>query len=402
MSEVSSDPFFTRVGGRGKGDGRNDGEPGDDPMLWRESRNDRSRGEGIARGVEDDAGVVDREPSRVCVQTLGEFRLFLSLGQDRWVEAPDRGRWGHGRALELLLLLLLQRRAVTRGEAAAALWPKSDGARRAKLLRNALWNLRKALESLNMLALGQAERGRLDGAHVAQLVFRETPQTLRLVSVAPTTQERDPVGMTGTMVENLSTQRLTAMIRTGYGVSSGMSSGIWCDALAFENACQRAGAATAPEERLRWSQTGLALYTGVFLPGIERADWIESQRTRLEERWARLCVDAAGALRRLRETERALGLLLNVVERQPQHAEAAHHAMTLLAGAGKVAEALRVYERTRRAFRQEYGSEPESLRRLVNEIRAGRFLHDGADRTGRSPRASGDRWRIEPADVEGW
>ena len=163
------------------------------------------------------------------------------------------------------------------------------------------------------------------------------------------------------------------------------------------------GAATTPEKRLEWSQAALTMYTGVFMPGIERASWIASHRTRLEERWAKLCVDAAGALRRMRETERALGLLLNVVERQPQHVEAAHHAMMLLASQGKMSESLRVYERARRAFRQEYGSESESLRRLANDIRAGRFLldrHERLERLERPQGASGDRWRMTPADVE--
>lgn len=189
------------------------------------------------------------------------------------------------------------------------------------------------------------------------------------------------------------------MMRAEYGASSESSgsSGIWCDALAFEVACQRAGGATTLEERLHWSQAALTLYTDVFMvgmAGVERARWVTDQRARLAERWARLCVDAASALRRMREPERALDLLLTVVERQPHDAEAARHAMSLLASQGRVAEALSLYERARRALRQAYGSEPEPLRRLAAEIRAGRILVE------RQRRDSGAHWRISPADVE--
>lgn len=341
----------------------------------------------------------------VWARMFGQFRLFFATRRDHWIEAPERAQWGHGRSQELLALLLMQRRALTRGEAAAALWPESDGARRTKLLRNALWNLRSALERMPGVET--------EAMGVARLEVREEPHTLRLVIRAPAGRAPTSAGGEGTGEVGLIGQRLVAAGGTGYSVSSKL----WCDALAFETACQRAGAAATGEERLRWSQRALSLYSGVFMPGMEHSGWVVDQRSRQEERWARLCVDASTALRHMREPERALALLLTVMERQPQHAEAAHHAMMLLASAGKVTEALSLYDRARRAFRESYGSESGSLRRLAAEIRSGQFMIDGVDGLGERepdgsvwgasgssrPRgSSGSRWRINPPDVKDW
>jgi DNA-binding SARP family transcriptional activator len=399
VSGGSGGLFSKRSGGPTRGDGRADDEDGGDLSNRREPESGRDWGLSDSFGrasMEDRIESARRESAPACVQTLGDFRVYLATSEDRWVEAPDRVRWGHGRALELLALLLLHRRSLTRSEVAAMLWPDGESGRRAKLLRNALWNLRSALDNLSALVVGHAEREGPSGAPIAQLTLRESAHTLRLVATPLPVIKRGAGSREDRGEEGASAQRLTRMTRPGYGGAPGMSSGIWCDAPAFETACERVGGATTPEERLRWSNVALTMYAGVFMPGIERAAWIAGQRARLEERWARVCVDAAGALRRMRELDRALRLLLDVVERRPQHAEAAHHAMTLLASQGRVADALEVYERARRAFRQAYGSETDTLRRLAAEIRGGRFLVE------RPRRNSGAYWRVEPPDVEEW
>ncbi len=286
------------------------------------------------------------------VYTFGAFRLLLAQNNQRWLDLTDTRLWGHGRAQDLLLLLLLRRRPIARVEAAATLWPDADPSRRARLLRNALWNLRHALEaqSSEQLAGGATP--------CACLELREAPHTLHLHAARIEDNQRAfETSVWGGSVHRESSE-------TGEAV-------IWTDVEAFETACQQARAAETLDERLRFAQQALHLYAGPFLQHRQDASWISAYRTRLHNRWVHLTLDLATDWRRSGQRDLAIELLQTVLLQDPEQVEVAKRVLVLLREAGRVRDALDLYERFRRTYRNLFGADPLELKRLATEIARG-------------------------------
>ncbi|MGH2501099.1 MAG: AfsR/SARP family transcriptional regulator, partial [Ktedonobacterales bacterium] len=345
--------------------------------------------------------------------TLGVFQVLLYVEADRWVDLTDAHLWEHGRAHDLALLLLLRGRPLARAEAAATLWPEAESRHRGRLLRNALWNLRRALSR-------HASILQRDGSATTTLSLQETPYTLSLqVRATPTTtlpHLQAPTALVAGSEHEADPERLfppkvsaRCLRFEPVGGDVGRKSvvgRVWCDVWAFEEAATRAHEAGSLQERLTLGQAALDLYSGPFLAHRQAAwagerqsrrqtaqttaqalDWSHPYRTRAQAQWMRLVVERATDLRRIGEREQALDLLLQVVAQDALQSEAARRAMILLAELDRTQEALGVYERCRRAFRDAYGggrgagrgAEPAALRRLASELRAGRVMRTRVD-----------------------
>jgi hypothetical protein len=193
---------------------------------------------------------------------------------------------------------------------------------------------------------------------------------------------------------------------------------------AFEEAATRAHEAGSLQERLTLGQAALDLYGGPFLAHRQAAwagagqssrqtahvtaqarDWTQPYRARAQAQWMRLVVERATDLRRIDEREQALDLLLQVVAQDALQSEAVRRAMILLAELDRTQEALGIYERCRRAYRDTYGggrgrgrgAEPAALRRLASELRAGRVMRTRVDSAPRP--TSGAYPRIQQPDA---
>jgi tetratricopeptide (TPR) repeat protein len=367
--------------------------------------------------------------------TLGVFQVVLYVEADRWVDLTDTHLWEHGRAQDLALLLLLRgRRPLARAEAAATLWPEVESHHRGRLLRNALWNLRRALT--HHAAIPQR-----DGSATTFLSLQETPYTLSLqVRATPTTtlphlqqlqassalvagaeRETDPEC---SFPPTDSSRKQRAEVVSGVAGGRSVVGRVWCDVWAFEEAATRTHEAGSLQERLALGQAALDLYGGPFLAHRQAAwdgagqssrqtahvtaqarDWTQPYRARAQAQWMRLVVERATDLRRIDEREQALDLLLQVVAQDALQSEAVRRAMILLAELDRTQEALGIYERCRRAYRDTYGggrgggrgAEPAALRRLAGELRAGRVMRTGVDSAPRP--TSGAYPRIQQLDA---
>lgn len=286
--------------------------------------------------------------------TLGAFQVLFDLGQGRTLDLTRAHIWGHGRARDLLLLLLLHRRPLRRQEAAATLWPEADSARRARLLRNALWNLRSALEQ-HATVRYDVPAGNC--ARTDALMLRDTPFALSLQVVSSLVPQGAcaPISMPA---ESLGQQ--------------------WCGFLAFETAASRVREGISVEERITLGQAALQLYGGPFLAHrqngadtMAESTWILDHRARAQAQWIRLSLELATDLRRVGEREQALDLLMHVVEQDPLQLEAARRAMVLLGDLNRVDEALLVYERCRRSHREAFHRDPSDLKRIATQLRSG-------------------------------
>ncbi len=127
------------------------------------------------------------------------------------------------------------------------------------------------------------------------------------------------------------------------------------DTAAFEQAAT--GALSGRD--LEVCRIALDLYGGEFLPEDQGEPWAEGPRLRLARLYYRLVlhlVDLCGARGEMAEAEEQLRILL--VTDPIRHEDAALRLMVLLAGQGKRAEALRVYQALATAMDAELGVAP--------------------------------------------
>ncbi len=159
----------------------------------------------------------------------------------------------------------------------------------------------------------------------------------------------------------------SVVVRRGEGEIGLWQQEFWCDAVAFDRACDAGETADAA-----------GLYRGDFLDGFHASEvapefdfWLETERTRLRGRaaqvaWAIAERHQAGADPRLAVewARRATGLC-------PDDEDAQRRLITMLGQAGDRAGAVRVYQQFSRRLEQEFGVEPTAATRsLIGSLRA--------------------------------
>lgn len=287
--------------------------------------------------------------------TLGTFQLLLDLGQGQPNDLARAHQWGHGRALDLLLLMLLRRRPLRRQEVASILWPLAESDKRARLLRNALWNLRRSLsQHANLICEGASTSGI---GNVA-LVVHESSHALSIQIVSGT----EPIDLDASLLSRAKE----------HGPSS-----YWCDLHAFEAAMLRVHDAVTIEERIGRIQTARNLYGGPFLAhrremvrNAGASDWISEYRARAQAQWVHLTTDLAALFEQKGAYEHALDALRQLLEVDPLNGNAVRQSMQLLRELHRVDEALVMYESFRRLHRDTFHKDPGELKVLARQLRA--------------------------------
>jgi DNA-binding SARP family transcriptional activator len=272
----------------------------------------------------------DRRP--VTIQLRGEVRL--EVGGTR-MEGRLPGRLG--RAL-LAFLVLNRRRAVTRDELMAALWPASVPRDPAATLSTLLSGIRRALGAA-------ALSGR------SELRLELPPDAIVDVEVA---------------------------------------------AAALETA--RAAVATDPEQASSAAQTALDIYESPLVPLFD-APWLEEhRRSQEEDRLAALEVLAEAALRIGDDgPARAQLAARQLVELAPFRESG--HALLMRAheARGNHAEALQAFERLRVLLREELGSTPSPALRTLHEQVLAAAHEDDAEAPAAPASAAESRPELQPA-----
>src|SRR2546430_292279 len=129
---------------------------------------------------------------------------------------------------------------------------------------------------------------------------------------------------------------------------------VWCDVVAFEQACKAGEAAQA-----------LQLYRGAFLDGCfvsggaaELESWIAAERTRLAQLAARAAADVVEQAERNGDLPTAVQAARQAVALDPDHQRALARLVALLDRSGDRAGALSAFETFRRRLQQEYHATP--------------------------------------------
>jgi SARP family transcriptional regulator, regulator of embCAB operon len=143
----------------------------------------------------------------------------------------------------------------------------------------------------------------------------------------------------------------------------------WVDIDAARSAADRAeGALRRGELGEAWSNANVAaaIARQPFLPDESRL-WVQRQREMLARMWRRAALVLSEVSTRNQEYELGIQHALEVAQAEPFDELACQALMKAHAAAGNRAEALRVYARCRKLFRDELGAEP-------SEKTAGVFL----------------------------
>ena len=129
---------------------------------------------------------------------------------------------------------------------------------------------------------------------------------------------------------------------------------VWCDVVAFDQACKAGQAAQA-----------LQLYRGGFLDGCfvsggspELERWIAAERTRLGQLAVRAAADVAGQAEREGDVPTAVQAARHAIALDPDDESALARLLALLDRAGDRAGALSAFETFRRRLQTEYDATP--------------------------------------------
>ena len=245
------------------------------------------------------------------------IRLFLlgSFEVRRGESVVDNADWHRRKAAHLLQRLALERR-VLKEQAIEFLWPGWDPDLGANNLYRTLYALRSTLDA----RLGE-------GAADATFSFQA-------------------------------------------GVLS-LDESVWVDAEAFEQLISRAKRAL-PDERRALLEQALALYTGELLPDELYAEWTLAWRTRLYRRQRQARLALATLFSEGGAYDRAVELLVPLVDEEPTDEPIQRALMRNYAMAGRRDAALRQYERCVEALAAELNVPPnDQTVTLHTQIRNG-------------------------------
>jgi DNA-binding SARP family transcriptional activator/basic membrane lipoprotein Med (substrate-binding protein (PBP1-ABC) superfamily) len=161
------------------------------------------------------------------------------------------------------------------------------------------------------------------------------------------------------------------IVRRGAGYSLGLHRAV-LDARTFLELAEHASAAAAagdPQRAVELATSALAVWRGPVLADVALASAGRAEAERLEEQRLRTYEVRFDAELALGRHEQVVGELQVLVGQNPYRERFVAQLMLALYRSGRQAEALEVYERTRRALDEDLGLQPsQELQRLAGQI----------------------------------
>jgi len=161
--------------------------------------------------------------------------------------------------------------------------------------------------------------------------------------------------------DRLSGQKSQYIRRVGEGYAFLLDSNCWVDIVAFETGLAKAQEAA---DETRWTdavdqfEKTLCLYRGSFLNEDRYAEWAESTRAHLRQRYLEGTLSLALCYARLDRSLDALRCYQKVLAVDPCDERSARQLMRLLHDTGRSAQAVRVYRHLAESLRTELDVEP--------------------------------------------
>ena len=189
-----------------------------------------------------------------------------------------------------------------------------------------------------------------EDADATRIRFRQVLTTLRR------TLESACLDQTDLLVADRASVRLSPNVSTDVGQ--------------FEDALQAAARAASSETRLAALRRAVDLHGGELLPGYYD-DWVLAERRRLEEDYLTALHRLTKALADAGQMEQALEYARKTVRQDPLREEGHADLIRLLAGAGRIADALRQFRELEQVLWKELRATPSAdVQAMVESLRA--------------------------------
>jgi DNA-binding SARP family transcriptional activator len=255
---------------------------------------------------------------KIRIYTFGALQVL------RGDHAVTEGDWHTRQARQLLKILLTERpRPVSSDRLIEILWPHSAPDAAATTLRSAINALRNVLEP---------ER---PNRAPSRYVITQTP-----------------------------------------GYAFHLHPDIWLDVEVYEKELEAARRTAHPEQRLRHLETAVSLYQDDYLSSDPYADWVQTERERLQELHFNALLQLAGLHAGFGDYAAAIAATRQILARDEVRENAYQALMRYQAESGDSAAALLTYERCRNLLAEELGADPSPLtQQLHQRILNGEIAH---------------------------
>jgi len=263
----------------------------------------------MIQSVQGNAPLFDSALARIQIYTFGTLQVV------RGRTAVTESDWHTRQARQLLKILITERpRPVSTDLLIELLWPNSTPGAAATTLRSAINALRNVLE--------------------------------------PERPNRAP-------------SRYIVTQAPGYAFH--LTGDIWLDAEDFERRLNQAQLANDPEQRLYLLEGALDLYKDDYLISDPYADWLQTERERLRERFFNALLQTADLYAGQGRYPDALTVVRRLLARDEVRENAYQALMRYQAESGDSAGALLTYERCRTVLSDELGADPSPLTQALHQ-----------------------------------
>ena len=308
------------------------------------------------------------------ISVLGQFRLERRTSELQWQAVQDAA-WQERivRAL-LALLICAPERKVSRSQAIATLWSRTD-----KEIAHA--NLSKLIQKLRTIL--EPTRRRQSARSSTQLLRVEGDWIL-LADQSRVWVDADAFTELLSAAHTLTRDDSSAVVENDLALSHAAQPSALVEAAPLSAISPLEHVSTGTEHtRERLMREAAVIYGGDFWPEERQVEWVNLRRQSLKHDWLNLMLELADLYMLHGSTSYTISTLDRVLANDPANESAVQRLIVVLAKLNRRGEALRAYRRLSDILQREYKAVPlEETRLLYETVRSGGTLPEtGVDRS---------------------
>ncbi len=299
------------------------------------------------------------------ISVLGQFRLERRNSNLQWLTIQDSAWQEHIVRALLALLICAPERKVSRSQAIATLWSRTD-----KEIANT--NLSKLIHKLRTIL--EPSRRRQPARSSTQLL-RVEGDWIILADQGRVWVDADAFTELLNAAHALTKNDQVAAVESDLALSR--SAPALVDATYSSSAISPPDSAPveATQTRERLIREAAAIYGGDFWPEERQIEWVNMRRQSLKHDWLTLMLEQADLYMLHGSTSHAISTLDRVLANDPANESAVQRLIVILAKLNRRGEALRAYRRLCDILQREYKALPlEETSMLYETVRIGGTL----------------------------
>ncbi len=306
------------------------------------------------------------------ISVLGQFRLERRNATLQWQTITDIA-WQERivRAL-LALLICTPGRRISRSQAIATLWSRTDKETASNNLSKLIHKLRNILEPTRrrQTTRSNTQLLRTEGDWLILAdqgrVWVDADAFIELLNAARALTGNDDTAV----IEN-------ERVPSGSVQPSSIVESLSIATSTTANATSDLLPTDSMQTRERLMREAAAMYGGDFWPEERQIEWVNTRRQALKRDWQTLMLELADLYMLHGSTSNAISMLDRLLANEPANESAVQRLIVVLAKLNRRGEALRAYHRLSDILQREYKAVPlEETRMLYETVRVGGTLPD--------------------------